>query len=126
MCSLKNWMRNSRQTRTTGRRFEHGRPTAYSGRDVAGHRCGALRSRRSLDEQRQGVVANGSALRRSGHGHPGPLRSQSRFPRARLRGGHFFLYRKIPRSADRTRTCDILVNSEALYQLSYRGIYCSF
>ena len=25
-------------------------------------------------------------------------------------------------SADRARTCDILVNSEALYQLSYRGL----
>ncbi len=25
-------------------------------------------------------------------------------------------------SADRTRTCDILLNREALYQLSYRGM----
>lgn len=28
-------------------------------------------------------------------------------------------------SAAWTRTKDILVNSEALYQLSYRGIYCA-
>ena len=27
-------------------------------------------------------------------------------------------------SSDGTRTCDILINSQTLYQLSYRGIYC--
>ena len=31
------------------------------------------------------------------------------------------MFNRVLSSADRARTCDIFVNSEALYQLSYRG-----